>query len=183
MSSPDFLEIFESVLQKLEDAGIDYMVVGSVASILYGEPRMTRDMDLVVSLSSGASLKLRKAFSELDYYIPPDEVISNEMARLGQFNLVHMKSGLKIDMILRKTSPHALEEFKRRRRISFTPRLSAFVASPEDIIIKKLAYYREGGSEKHLVDIRGIVGQNRLDDVYLQKWISELRLEKEWQKI
>ena len=76
-STPDLLTTFQSVLKKLEEAGIDYMVVGSVASILYGEPRMTRDMDIVVELKSGASRKLKSFFREEEYYLPPDEAYLN----------------------------------------------------------------------------------------------------------
>lgn len=159
------------------------MVVGSIASILYGEPRMTRDMDIVVELKSGSVRKLKAFFNEKEYYLPPDEIIFSEITARGQFNLLHHESGLKIDFIIRKDSPHSVEEFKRRRKMPFTVDFSAWVASPEDVILKKLSYYREGGSEKHLTDIRGIVAQTDIDENYLTRWISDLQLEKQWERV
>lgn len=182
-NSPDLLITFQNVLQKLDDAQIDYMVVGSVASILYGEPRMTRDMDIVVELKSGAVRKLNSSFSFEEYYIPPDETMTSEIVGRGQFNLIHHASGLKIDFIIRKDTPHAIQEFNRRRKVPFTSDFTAWVASPEDVIIKKLSYYREGGSEKHLSDIRGILAQTDIDETYLNRWISELDLQKQWKKV
>ena len=182
-SSSSLLITFQDVLKKLEEADIDYMVVGSIASILYGEPRMTRDMDIVVELGSNTSTKLKSFFSVKEFYVPPDEIISSEVTGRGQFNLIHHESGLKIDFIIRKDSPHAIKEFKRRKKVPFTANFSAWVASPEDVIIKKLSYYREGGSEKHLTDIRGILAQTDIDKTYLNYWILELQLEKQWHKV
>lgn len=180
---PDILIIFQHVLEKLEEGGVDYMVVGSIASILYGEPRMTRDMDIVIELKLGMVRKLTSLFSEKEYYLPPHEVILSEATQQGQFNLIHHESGLKIDFIVRKTLPHSIEEFKRRRKVPFTVGFSAWVASPEDVIIKKLSYYREGGSEKHLTDIRGILAQTNVEKAYLDDWVSKLGLEKQWGKV
>ncbi len=97
-------------------------------------------------------------------------------------NLIHHESGLKIDIMLRKMSEHSIEEFGRRKKIEFWNGFEAFVASPEDIIIKKLEYYRMRGSEKHLTDIRGIVAETSLDNEYLSRWLTKLSLQQEWQK-
>lgn len=182
-SPPDLLKTFRTVLEKLEGAKIDYMVVGSIASILYGETRMTRDMGLVVELKTNISNNLKSIFSESEFYLPPDEIISNEIASRGQFNLLHVESGLKVDFIVRKASPHSIEEFKRRKKMPFTKDFSAWLASPKDVIIKKLSYYREGGSDKHLTDIRGILLQTEIDQSYLTHWINELQLESYLKKV
>ena len=134
----EFIESFLNVITLLEKEQIPYMVVGSLASMIYGEPRL---------------------------------------------NLVHHESGLKVDCILRKQSPHALKEFSRRRLTPFWGEQEVFVASPEDVIIKKLEYFREGGSEKHLKDVRGILGETELDNNYLSHWIKELVLEKQWKQV
>ena len=97
--------------------------------------------------------------------------------------MIHHESGLKIDMMIRKQSPHAIEEFRRRRRISFWKGFEAFLACPEDVIIKKLEFYREGGSEKHLTDIRGILANTKVDQDYLDNWLTELQLGKYWSKL
>lgn len=96
--------------------------------------------------------------------------------------MIHHESGLKIDIMLRKLPEHSVEEFGRRKKVEFWNGFEAFVASPEDIIIKKLEFYRMGGSEKHLTDIRGIVAETPLDDKYLSGWIAKLGLHQEWKK-
>src|SRR5438270_282825 len=142
------LEAFRDVIQRLESHHVDYMVVGSVASIIYGEPRLTRDMDIVIELPPALSTQLDKVFPSSDFYLPPLEIVSQEVMNRGQFNIIDLKTSLKIDFILRRVSPHAITEFGRRRRHPFLPGLEVWLASPEDVIIKKLAYFQEGGSEK-----------------------------------
>jgi hypothetical protein len=179
----NILEVFQDVLSKFERAPIPYMVVGSLASIVYGEPRMTNDMDLVVEVQTSDAEKIEKLFPLEGFYCPPIEVLRAEIVSRGQFNLLHHNSGLKIDVMIRKQSPHAVEEFKRRQKLSFSKNFEAFLAAPEDIIIKKLSFYREGGSEKHLTDIRGILANTEVDMPYIQKWVDALSLKQEWDKV
>src|SRR5690606_36410804 len=99
------------------------------------------------------------------------------------FNLIHHDSGLKVDLIIRKTTPHARAEFSRRRRVPVFGGNEVTLASPEDVIIKKLDYFRQAGSEKHLDDIRGIQAETALDDAYLATWIQTLGLHAEWARL
>ena len=176
----DFLAVFFSVLEKLEKENIPYMIVGSLASMVYGEARLTRDMDLVVDIQPQDAHKFETLFPLNDFYCPPSEILRSEVIHRGQFNLIHHESGLKVDILIRKDSPHSKLEFTRRRKLPFWEGAEAYIASPEDVIIKKLSYFREGGSDKHLKDIRGILSETPLDQNYLQHWIADLRLEKEW---
>ena len=164
------------VIANLETAAIEYMVVGSVAGTIYGEPRLTNDLDLVVSMTGSSPKALLSAFNDDDFYLPPQEIITQEIAHSGQINLIHYPSGIKVDLMFRKVSQHALSEFARRQRIEILRGLLAWVAAPEDIIIAKLRFYREGGSQKHLVDIRGILANTQVDRDYLERWIDELHL-------
>ena len=177
------LPVFIQVLQTLEKNHIPYMIVGSVASMVYGEPRMTHDMDLVVDLLPQHAKKIEILFPIEDFYCPPEEVIQSETVHRGQFNLIHQKSGIKIDLMVRKNSAHAIEEFSRKRKIEIIDGFSAYLATPEDIIIKKLLFYKEGQSEKHLKDIRGILAETTLDEAYLKRWIKDLNLENEYKKV
>lgn len=177
-----FIEVFIQVLKTLKNNDIQYMIVGSLAAMVYGDPRLTRDMDLVVEISPNEAEKLEKLFPLEQYYCPPLEVLKSEIIHRGQFNLIHQDSGLKIDIMLRKQTAHAIEEFGRRREVELWNGFEAFLASPEDIIVKKLDFYRMGGSEKHLTDIRGIVAETNLDQDYLNTWIQRLGLTSEWQK-
>lgn len=122
MSLPNVMKVFQDVLARFEEAEIPYMVVGSLCSIVYGEPRMTKDMDLVVDIPAKDAGKFEFYFPFEGFYCPPAEILKDEVIRRGQFNLIHHESGLKIDIILRKQSPHALQEFDRRKKVSFSTR-------------------------------------------------------------
>ncbi|MBI3535012.1 MAG: nucleotidyl transferase AbiEii/AbiGii toxin family protein [Deltaproteobacteria bacterium] len=179
-SITSLLDVFSVVISRLETNHIEYMVVGSVASIVYGEPRMTKDMDLVIDIMPIQLKEFECLFPEEEFYCPPLEVLSDELVRRGQFNLIHQHSGLKIDFVFRKNTAHGQEEFKRKRKMELWPSFQAQIASPEDVIIKKLDYYREGGSIKHLLDIKGILAQTETDLAYLEMWIQKLNLRTEW---
>jgi len=179
----NLFEVFQEVLTRLEENSLPYMVVGSIASIVYGEPRMTKDMDIVVNTSPQDSLTFEKIFPMPEYYCPPKEVVIDEVIGRGQFNLIHPSSGLKIDIVIRKNNAHSVEEFNRRKRITLWQDFEAFIATPEDIIIKKLQFYEEGLSEKHLIDIRGILSQTTIDNKYLDSWITKLNLKDSWKLI
>jgi len=183
MSLPSIMAVFQEILERFESEQFSYMIVGSLSSIVYGEPRMTKDMDIVIDMPLQDAHKLQQLFPFEGFYCPPPEVVRAEIVARGQFNLIHHASGLKVDVIIRKQSPHALEEFKRRRKISFWKGFEAYIAAPEDVVIKKLEYYREGGSEKHLTDIRGILVNTEMDRAYLKGWIEKLDLQKVWLEV
>jgi hypothetical protein len=174
---------FLDVTQILECNHIPYMIVGSIASMVYGEPRLTHDIDIVIHLLPKDAARLEQLFSPDEYYCPPLEVVRSEVIHQGQFNLIHHDSGLKIDLVIRKANEHAQVEFTRRRRITLWEGVEAYFASPEDIILKKLDYFRVGASEKHLTDIRGILSETMLDMDYLNAWIAKLHLEDEWRQV
>lgn len=146
--SNNMIDIFFTVIQKLESKEIPYMVVGSIAAMVYGEPRMTHDMDLVLDVLPEHGSQLESLFPIEEFYCPPIEVLSSEIVQRGQFNLIHQNTGIKIDIIIRKNTDHARTEFQRRKRVYFWKGCETYLATPEDIIIKKLSFYRDGGSEK-----------------------------------
>lgn len=176
------MDVFREILEKFENENIPYMVVGSLSSIVYGEPRMTKDLDIVIDIQAQDANKIEQLFPIEGFYCPPPEVLKSEIVSRGQFNLIHHESGLKVDVMIRKRSPHAILEFKRRQKISFWKSFEAWLATPEDIIIKKMEFYREGGSEKHLSDIRGILANSEVDAEYIKSWVLQLGLLGEWQK-
>jgi hypothetical protein len=87
--------------------GAPYMVTGATAAILYGQPRVTNDLDVVLSLDDSARRSLLQAFPESDFYVPPESVIQAEQARSqrGHFNLIHLESGYKADVYLTGSDP------------------------------------------------------------------------------
>jgi len=177
-------EFFEEVLAALERLDIPYMVTGSVGAMLYGEPRMTNDMDVVIDPSPARVPLLVLAFSGEDYYFPPAEVVTEEIRCRGQFNILHVGSGSKVDLIVRRDTEFARNEFARRKVVAFSARLDSMSATPEDIILAKLAYYHMSPSQKHVEDIRGIlaVSGDELDGSYLHEWIARLGLTEVWQE-
>ena len=176
-------QFFETVIQALEKLEIPYMVAGSVAAVVYGEPRMTNDMDVVVDLHAESVTPLADSFPAPEFYFPPRVAVLEEIRRRGQLNILHVASGSKVDLILRKDTEHGITEFPRRQLQPMTPALSAQFASPEDVIVAKLVFYSKGRSEKHLEDVAGVlrVQGNALDRAYLDRWIGKLELDECWQ--
>ena len=152
MQEANLISIF---VKPLNDAKIEYMVTGSVASILYGEPRMTHDIDLVIKLSDKNALCIAELFPEDKFYCPPVDVILSEIAReaRGHFNIIHHQTALKADLYpVGKDLLHKWA-MSKKRKMEFDNN-EICVAPPEYVIVRKLDYYREGGSQKHLADIK-----------------------------
>ena len=147
-------DLFAIFLERLNACGTAYMVTGSVASIIYGEPRLTHDIDIVLELHSDQVVPFLKAFSETEFYRPPQEVIQTEVGRetRGHFNLIHLDSGFKADIYPVGEDPLHRWAMQRRRHIEFR-KMQVWVAPPEYVILRKLEYFHEGGSPKHLRDI------------------------------
>jgi len=178
-------EVFALVLRRFDEKEFQYMVCGSVAAILYGEPRMTNDMDVVIAVLPHRAHEFFQMFHSSGFYCPPVEVLEQEFRVRGQFNLLHDDTGVRVDCIVLKDAPFSCEEFRRRQRVPFTETQDASLARPEDVILGKLQYYKEGKSEKHLTDIRGIlrVSADQIDRAYLDGWTERLHLEAEWLKV
>jgi len=169
----------------LANAGIDYMITGGVASIIYGQPRLTRDIDLVISLRAEQAGVLNQVFGPEEFYCPPLEVMRIEIGReaSGHFNLIHPASGYKADVYPIGRDQLHRWAFGRRRQMEFGPR-SVWVAPAEYVIVRKLQYYREGGSDRHLTDIRGMleISAELIDRVTLEAKIAEYGLTAPWEK-
>jgi hypothetical protein len=176
------LEVLKEVATKLDQLQVNYFLVGSLASMYYSRSRFTNDIDLVVQIGAGQVKNFSQSFQFPEYYCPPFEVIQDEVMRRGSFNLIHQDSGIKIDIVLNKTSEISKSELSRRRKVEIIPGFVAFIASPEDIILKKLEFYKLGTSEKHLSDIREILSFSEVDHEYLKKWTESLGLQNEWIK-
>jgi len=173
------------ITRRLESARIPYCIVGGLAAVAYGRPRLTLDADLVLALVPGHIKALVRAFPIEEFYLPPEEVLLAEIKResRGHFNIIHQHSALRADCYLPGTSALARWELKNRRKLD-GPFGSEWFAPPEAVIVNKLLFFREGKSQKHLEDIAAILDAgsvpNRSD---LLRWISELALEAEWELI
>jgi hypothetical protein len=177
-------ELLRRVIDILEDQRIVYLLVGSLASGVYGEPRLTADVDVVVELDPTQAAKLCAAFPAPEYYV--SETAAREaVARVGQFKVIHPASGNKIDFIMARTDGWGRSQIARRRREQILPGRPGYTAAPEDVILGKLWYYREGGSEKHLRDVAGMlqVSGDEIDTAYVDDWSEKLGLATEWQMV
>lgn len=170
MSTFNELEILYEVCSRLEKAGIDYMLTGSLAMNYYAQPRMTRDLDLVVALSSAEQKKVPGLF-EPDFYVDETSV-ARAIADTSMFNLLHMDSVVKVDMIVRKNTPYRRKEFERRQRVVLDG-FEAWIVSKEDLILSKLVWSKPSRSELQLRDVQNLL-QSGADVDYLREWASEL---------
>ncbi len=159
------------------------MVTGSVAAAIYGEPRLTQDVDLVLKLPGEHPSALVEGFPALVYYVPPIEVLAEEARRSrgGHFNLMHLESGLRADCYLAGAQPLA-EWGLGTRRVVQVGDDRIWLAAPEYVIVSKLSYYGAGGGEKHLDDIAGMlrVSASTIDRDAIVDWAAKLRLEHAW---
>ena len=156
------LDLLRYLTRVIEAMGLRYFVTGSTATIFYGEPRFTNDIDVVVELPP-------ERIGEFCHRFPPASPNFTSARRQlrqaslnkTQFNIIHPESGLKVDVIVPESSPFNKSRFIRVRRVRCDRGLDACFAAPEDVILKKMDYYRQGGSEKHLRDIVGVLKTTR----------------------
>ena len=180
----ELAELLAHVTRSLDQLKIPYLVTGSMATIAYGEPRLTNDIDVVVRLLPLHVDKLCDAFPGDEFYVSRE--VALESARSGgQFNVLHPTSGLKIDFMVAQDSDFNTSRFERSRFLAIAPGITAAFASPEDVILKKLEYFREGGSEKHLRDIVGVlkITGPEIDRNYLDRWAITLGLSGLWNQV
>ena len=177
-------ELLRKLVDVLDAMDVSYLLVGSYGSGAWGEARFTQDIDVVAALTENDASPLVRAFPAPEYYISPDAV-RDAIRRRGQFNVIHPTSGNKIDFLVSREDAWSRSQLARRRIVVFEPDLHVPVAAPEDIIIGKMDYYREGGSEKHLRDITGIlkVSGDDVDRAYVTQWARELGLMEIWQAV
>lgn len=178
-------ELLRLVGERLDRIGCERFVTGSVASTVFGEPRFTNDIDLVVRMDERKAAMFADAFHGEEWYVSREAAV-DAARRRGMFNVIHVPSGLKADIVVAKGTPHDEARFARVRRIALPGgRLEPF-ASPEDVILKKLEFFREGGSSKHLRDIASMIavqGEDALDWTYLVDWAGRLGITTELDRV
>lgn len=178
-SLQDFLQ---SVRTAFARAGVPHMLAGSIASAAYGLIRATQDIDIVIDPSPVSLDRLLAEFPERDFYVSASAA-HEALAKGGMFNIIPLDGLWKLDLIIRRMTPHGIEEFSRRRQIEVAGVLFD-VATAEDTIIAKLSWAALSGSARQLEDVAGIVAaqQGLLDEPYLQRWIAALQLAELWRR-
>ncbi len=182
MQEPNLFQIFLSRLNKMDAR---YMITGAVAVIIYGEPRLTHDVDLVIELKMDDIETFIKSFPSEEFYCPPEESLKVEINRplRGHFNIIHLETGFKADCYTMGGDQLHQWGMSNRRKLNFGGE-PIWVAPVEYVILRKLEYYREGKSEKHLRDIASIlsISSDKINFDQLYKKIEKYRLKQEWKE-
>lgn len=154
----DLISRFAAPLTHL---GLPYMITGGAAAIVYGDPRLTNGLDVVLAIQPADAGRVAAAFEADDTYVPPLEVLEIEAARRthGRFNVIHGASSLRADVYIAGDDPlHAWG--LARRRVLRIGEYDVSVAPPEYVIVGKLKYSAQGGGERHLRDIARMLERN-----------------------
>ena len=177
-------ELLVFLCRHLERIHVRYFITGSQATIAFGEPRFTNDIDVVVELDEATCELFCDGFPVPEFYFNR-ETARQECRRQGMFNIIHPDSGQKIDVVVAKDNSYDQLRFVRGVRVPIADDCDAIFSSPEDIIIKKMEWHQMGGGERHLRDIAGIlkIREDSLDLEYISNYANELDLQVLWQSI
>ena len=174
MTATSELAALQDLCVRLGGAGIAYMLTGSLTMSFYARPRMTRDVDLVVALEVGDVERLIAALGA-DYHADADAI--DAAFRAGRpWNIVHLPSLVKIDLIPRKGSAYRIGEFARRRQVELVG-IALWIVSIEDLILSKLLWSRESRSEQQPRCVKLLLAAP-LDRAYLDRWVAQLGLDR-----
>jgi hypothetical protein len=174
--------LLQTIVGILDTIGVPHMVVGSFASSVHGEPRTTRDLDLVIDPTREQLDQLLAALDPDQYYVDA-EVARDALRRRSMFNVIEIDSAWKLDLVIRKARPFSIEELERRT-ITQILGVEVATATAEDTIIAKLEWAKQGGSDRQLEDVAGIlrIRGAALDLAYLERWVDELGVAELWER-
>jgi len=166
------LEFLKEIVRRLDSVRIPYMITGSMALVVYARPRMTRDVDLVIACSVADAATLVDIFSP-DCYVNA-RAVREAIASHSMFNIIHNQWILKADFVVRKNDAYRREEFDRRRQLDVDG-MPVWIAAPEDLILSKLNWSKDTGSDLQREDARAIIQSVQdLDWSYLERWAASL---------
>lgn len=166
------LQVLRDLTGRLEADGLDYMLTGSLALNFHAQPRMTRDIDLVVALLLKDAVRIGEVLGSA-YYVS-EEAAREAVLYQSSFNAIHEATLIKVDFIVRKREDYRLHEFSRRVRLRLKD-FDLWVVSKEDLILSKLEWARDSLSERQLADVENLIAAG-CDMEYLKKWSAALNL-------
>lgn len=179
---PSLIGLF---IARLNRGGMDYAVTGGLAAIVYGHPRMTLDVDLVLQLGRTSSSTFESLWPSDEFYCPPASVIDEERARAehGHFNVIHHDTAMRADIYLAGINPfqtwaltHAVEREIQGERVRFAP--------IDYVIVYKLRFAQQGASDRHLHDIARMIEVNEeiVGGPDLDRWIDTYGVRRLWER-
>lgn len=180
----DFRKLLLKIIKVLNEFKIRYIITGGYAVSIWGRPRATFDIDVVVELFSHQTRDIQQALQKVSEtaYIDED-VMRNAVRQKGEFNFIHPESGIKVDFFVKTGDPDFRRELKRRVAIKIGGKVTYFI-SPEDLILNKLLWYLKTQSSRQLEDVESILKfQRKLDFDYLKKWAIKLGVKDLFNKL
>lgn len=182
MEEPGLETLLSRVARAFEETGVEYAVVGSVASSFHGEPRMTRDLVVVARIQRGDVAALALAFPEEEFYFDRDMVLESLKTR-QPFNIIDLQTMWKADIILPRDA-YTSEQLARRQRVELAG-VAICVTTAEDTIVAKLRWSKLAESERQLRDSAGIVRVRgaTLDRDLIAALVGRFGLEAEWARV
>jgi hypothetical protein len=173
----DFLRRISAALERSE---IPYMVTGSMASSMYGVPRATNDVDIIIAPTREQMETFIQLMQRLQFYIAREEVTA-ALANRTMFSVMDFPNGWKADLIVQKNREFSITEFGRRETHEVEG-LRLTIATPEDVLLGKLEWAKMSESERQIDDAAGILRmqKNTLDLPYIESWLAALGLEAQW---
>jgi hypothetical protein len=164
-------ELLKKVAEILDELNIPYIVTGGIAVTVWGRPRFTADIDVVIELLPQKLDDLAEQLLAIDKDVYADKrSMQRALEKQGEFNFIHPASGLKVDFWILKSDVFGKEQLKRKVRKKIGE-VSVDFISPEDLILSKLLWHKESGSDRQLEDVVSVLRkQKKLDWRYLQKW-------------
>lgn len=174
-------EFLLRITTALEMNAIPYMLTGSLASSMYGIPRATNDIDLVIDPTRPQLLSLVQLLTRVGL-VAETEAALRALRDRTQFNVIDFRRGWKVDLIIRKEREFSAVEFARKETHEVQG-MRLTLATPEDVVLAKLEWAKISPSERQLEDIAGILRMQRdsLDWDYLEHWVKLLDVGKEWE--
>jgi hypothetical protein len=169
------IDILRDISGRLDALALPYMLTGSMAMNYYAVPRMTRDIDMVISLPSGSVAEFVRALTP-DYMIV-EEAVAVAVAGDFMFNAIHEEAIIKVDFLCRKHGAFRLLEFERRQQVSIGD-FKTWIVSLEDLILSKLFWARDSGSQTQRQDVINLLSSG-CDIEYLRRWAIDLNVSSE----
>ena len=178
-----FGSLLDEVLAALTAAGIPCMLTGSLAAAVHGAGRATMDIDLVIDPAAEALEQFVRVMASSGRYVS-EEAAREALAMRTMFKVIDLKTGWKIDLIIRKDRPFSVAEFARRSPLPLAGTVLP-VATVEDLILAKLEWAHLGGSHRQLDDVRSLIqlAGPTLDSIYLEGWTMRLGVQAEWARV